>query len=292
MLAEVFKDIDPDAIDIDITGYNEEEYKSITAALTEAVNEPELKDPDAEVVPPKVPTTKLGDIWRIGRHRLMCGDSTDKESVEMLLGGSKVDIVFTDPPYGIGIDGQKESVCNNPKHNRKAHEFMGWDNKRPNKEIFDFILSLNIPTVIFGGNYFADWLPPSRGWIYWDKGQDGLTMSDGELAWTSLSKPLRRVVANRGQLHGSVHPTQKPISIVAFCIEYAGDGEKVLDLFGGSGSTLITCEQIDRTCFMMELNTKYCDVIVRRYMQVTGKTDVVLLRDGKEIPVKATEIID
>ena len=292
MLAEVFQNIDPNAIDIDITGYSEEEYNEIVSALMEATQGPEQKDLDSEVTLPEVAVTKQGDIWLLGKHRLMCSNSADQVAVDSLLGGVKADMVFTDPPYGIGIDGQKKSVCKNPKHNRKSHEFMGWDNQRPDKHIFDYIISLNVPTVIFGGNYFADWLPASRGWIYWDKGQDGLTMSDGELAWTNLDKPLRRVLANRAQLQGSVHPTQKPISVVKFCLDYAGNGVKVLDLFGGSGSTLITCEQMERTCYTMELEPKYCDVIVRRYMQVTGKKDVTLLRDGKEIPVTETGIID
>jgi len=120
-------------------------------------------------------------------------------------------MVFTDPPYGIGIDGQKKSTAKNPKHNRKGHEFRSWDNHRPDAMVINYILSLKIPTAIFGGNYFADLLPPTKGWIYWGKGQDGdLTMSDGELCWTSLDKPLRAVTVNRGKLHGSVHPTQKP----------------------------------------------------------------------------------
>jgi len=234
--------------------------------------ENEVEEDEApEVDEESEPITKLGDVWKLGKHRLMCGDSTDRATVEKLMDGKLADLVFTDPPYGIGIDGQKQTECKNPQHNRKAHEFMGWDSERPPKEIFEYILSLKIPTVIFGGNYFADMLPASRGWIYWDKGQDGLTMSDGELAYTNLDKPLRRVIANRGQLHDSVHPTQKPISVVKFCIDYLGEGEIVLDLFGGSGSTLIACEQLGRTCYMMERLPKYCDVIIKRWENLTGK---------------------
>ena len=230
---------------------------------------------EEDEVPEEVETRcKLGDIWQLGNHKLICGDSTDVAVIDRLMDGVKADMVFTDPPYGIGIDGQKESKCANPKHNRKAHEFRGWDNTRPDKSVFDYILSLNIPSVIFGGNYFADMLPATRGWIYWSKGQDGLTMSDGELAWTNVDKPLRCVTVNRANLGKTVHPTQKPLKVVEFCLDYAGEGEVVLDLFGGSGSTLIACEQLNRKCYMCELDEHYCDVIISRYENFTGEAAV------------------
>jgi DNA modification methylase len=206
----------------------------------------------------------LGDLFEIGEHRLLCGDSSDLSKIEELLNNDTLAMIFTDPPYGIGIDGQKESKAANPKHNRKNHEFMGWDNQRPSEDVFQNILALNVPTVIFGGNYFADLLPASRGWIYWSKGQDGLTMSDGELAWTNLDKPLRCVVVNRANIGKSVHPTQKPIQVVEFGIKYATETGSVLDLFGGSGSTMAACHNLKRKNFTMELEPKYCQVIVDR----------------------------
>ena len=206
----------------------------------------------------------LGDLFEIGEHRLLCGDSSDLSKIEQLLNNETLSMIFTDPPYGIGIDGQKESKSTNPKHNRKNHEFMGWDNERPSEDVFQNILALNVPTVIFGGNYFADLLPASRGWIYWSKGQDGLTMSDGELAWTNLDKPLRCVVVNRANIGKSVHPTQKPIQVVEFGIKYATESGSVLDLFGGSGSTMAACHNLKRKNFTMELEPKYCQVIVDR----------------------------
>ena len=206
----------------------------------------------------------LGDLFEIGEHRLLCGDSNDLAKIEELINNELIGMIFTDPPYGIGIDGQKESKASNPKHNRKNHEFMGWDNTRPSEDIFQNILALNVPTVIFGGNYFADILPASRGWIYWSKGQDGLTMSDGELAWTNLDKPLRCVTVNRANIGKSVHPTQKPIQVVEFGIKYATESGSVLDLFGGSGSTMAACHNLNRKNFTMELEPKYCQVIVDR----------------------------
>lgn len=255
---------------LDSLNFHEIDMDSFKQNFFDAPVEGQTEDDEVpEVSEPKV---KIGDLIILGEHRLLCGDSTKVEKVESLMGGEKADMVFTDPPYGIGIDGQKESKNINPKHNRKAHEFRGWDNERPGDDIFKYIVSLNIPSVIFGGNYFADLLPASRGWIYWSKGQDGLTMSDGELAWTNLNKPLRSVVVNRASIGQSVHPTQKPIPVIEFCFKYIGEAPKVLDLFGGSGSTLIACEKTKRKCFMAELDPHYCSIIVERWQNYTGKT--------------------
>jgi len=231
-------------------------------------------DPDDVPEVPQEPTSKPGDLWILGNHRLLCGDSNDVNAIERLLNGSRPDAVVTDPPYGIGIDGQKESICSNPKHNRKAHAFKGWDAQRPDAGIFNYILSLDVPSLIWGGNYFADLLPATRGWVYWSKGQDGLSMSDGELAWTSQDKVLRSVTVNRNALKGSVHPTQKPTEVIAFSLQYLDAGTVVLDLFGGSGTTLIVCEQTRRHARLMELDPAYCDVIVARWESFTGNTAV------------------
>ena len=216
----------------------------------------------------------IGDLFEIGEHRLLCGDSNDLIAIERLLDNQQLGAIFTDPPYGIGIDGQKQSKASNPKHNRKAHEFMEWDNQRPSEDIFQNILALNVPTVIFGGNYFADLLPASRGWIYWSKGQDGLTMSDGELAWTNVDKPLRCVTVNRANIGKSVHPTQKPIQVVEFGINYISEAGSVLDLFGGSGSTMVACNNLKRRNYTMELEPKYCQVIVDRMMKLDPSLEI------------------
>jgi 16S rRNA G966 N2-methylase RsmD len=237
-------------------------------------------DPDDVPEPPADPITKPGDLWILGNHRLLCGDSNDTHSVERLLDGKRPDAIFTDPPYGIGIDGHVQFTSKtNTKQNRKAHVFKGWDADRPAAEIFNLILGYQVPTAIFGANYFTDLLPPSKGWIFWGKGQDGmLDASDGELAWTNLEKAIRVVTVNRAALNkdGAVHPTQKPTQVVAFSLEYLEAGKVVLDLFGGSGTTLIVCEKTSRHCRMMELDPAYCDVIVKRWEDFTGNTAVCI----------------
>jgi ParB-like chromosome segregation protein Spo0J len=270
MLALEFSELQGMDFDLDLTGFTADE---IAALMPEKI-EPGKTDEDAVPEVPVNPVTVLGDVWILGKHRLMCGDSTSIDAIDRLLADEQISAIVTDPPYGIGIDGQKESKNKNPKHNRKAHAFMGWDTERPDEGIFNYIVAANVPAVIWGGNYFADILPPTRGWLYWSKGQDGLTMSDGELAWTTETTPLRAITVNRSALKGSVHPTQKPLQIVEFSLDYIKAGPVVLDLFGGSGSTLIACEKTNRKARLMELAPQYCDVIVKRWQDFTGKIAV------------------
>ncbi len=216
----------------------------------------------------------IGDLFEIGPHRLLCGDSSNEDQLSKLMNGELADLLLTDPPYGIGIDGQKESKATNPKHNRKSHEFRGWDNDRPKVETFQSILSIAKKAIIWGGNYFADILPASRGWIYWSKGQDGLTMSDGELAWTSEDKPLRSVTVNRAVLQGSVHPTQKPTQVFSFCLDWAGNPELIADTYLGSGTTIVTAHQRGMKCYGMELDPKYCQVIIDRMIALDPSIEI------------------
>jgi len=268
LLKMEIKDLEAKDFKLDLLGFNEDQLNDMLFEEKQG-----LTDEDEVPEAPEEPISKLGDIWKLGNHRLMCGDSNNITDIDKLLKNSIPNAIVTDPPYGIGIDGQKKSIANNPKHNRKHHEFRNWDSRRPDKSIFDYIISLNVPTVIWGGNYFADLLTPTRGWIYWSKGQEGLTMSDGELAWTTENKPLRSKTVNRNSLKGSVHPTQKPVDVINFSIEYLKVPEKgsVLDLFGGSGTTLICCEKSNKTSYIMELDPKYCDVIIKRWENFTGK---------------------
>jgi len=278
MLRVEFAELEGLGFDIDLTGFTPEEIAALepehlTEGLTGEDAVPEVSDE---------PVTKPGDVWLMGEHRLMCGDSTSIDAVERLMDGSVPNAVITDPPYGIGIDGQKKSVSANPKHNRKHHEKKGWDSERPDASIFGYIVALGVPAVIWGGNYFADLLPATRGWLYWSKGQDGLTMSDGELAWTTEDKPLRSKTVNRSALKGSVHPTQKPVEVIEFSAEYLSVPQKgaVLDLFSGSGTLGIVCEKTDRRAYMMERDGGYCDVIVNRWQDFTGK-QAILERTGQ-----------
>lgn len=269
LLAIEFAELADAGFDSLLTGFTQDEIDALTPEQI-----PEGKtDEDAVPELQSEAVSKPGDVWVLGAHRLMCGDSADVSALDTLLCGVTPNAVVTDPPYGIGIDGQKKSVSKNPKHNRKHHEKKGWDAERPDRGIFDWVVALGVPAVIWGGNYFADMLPATRGWLYWSKGQDGLTMSDGELAWTTEDKPLRSKTVNRAHLNGSVHPTQKPVQIIEFSVDYLKVPQKgaVLDLFAGSGTLAIVCEKTDRRSFLMERDPGYVDVIVRRWQEFTGK---------------------
>lgn len=182
-----------------------------------------------------------------------------------------VDLIVTDPPYGLGIDGQKKSKSTNPKHNRKEHKFLGWDGSIPPAEIFREMERVSKNQVIWGGNYFVEHLTKGRkGWIVWDKGQHGLTMSDAELAYSSFNKPTRVIVANRAQIlkDGSVHPTQKPLILIKKVLGlYANTGDLIYDPFMGSGTTAKACRDMGLEYIGSEISKEYCEIAESRLKQ-------------------------
>lgn len=168
---------------------------------------------------------------------------------------------IVDPPYGIGVDGQKESICKNPKHNRKLHQKKNWDSSIPNKEYFKELERVSKNQIIWGANYFVKHLEKgTKGWIVWDKGQHGLTMSDCELAYSSFGVPTRVVVINRVELlkDGTIHPTQKPVALYKWLLKnYAKKGDKILDTHVGSASSLIACHDLGFEYLGFEIDSDY-----------------------------------
>ena len=278
-------DILPDELaDLDLSDFdfgfgieNDEEETEIVEDEAPEVDE------DAE------PIAKLGDIWQLGRHRLMCGDSTDKATVELLMDGKKADMVFTDPPYGYEYQ-------SNMRTKSKKFDVLKNDDK-----ILDFMPA--IKGVVNGFVFICTtwkvldkWLPlfakyyDLTNMIIWDKGGGGI----GDLEHTFLTDFEIILCSNNsakitGKRIGSVwsiskdnandyvHATQKPVKLSATAIENTtNDNDIVLDVFGGSGSTLIACEQLNRTCYMMELDEKYCDVIIKRWETLTGEKAVLI----------------
>lgn len=236
---------------------------------TDAEKETEIVEDEAPEVDEKnEPITKLGDIWQLGRHRLMCGDSTDKETVELLVNGNKADMVMTDHPYGINAEKMTMGTGK-----RDFHRGEDWDGERPDISMCFEIAPL---VCIWGGNYFADKLPVTNDWLIWHKKNDGLSFSECELAWTNFGINCRHISHHWGK-EKKQHITMKPLTVIAWAIERAKEKANVIvDLFGGSGSTLIACEQLDRTCYMMELDPKYCDVIIKRWETLTGEKAVLI----------------
>lgn len=219
----------------------------------------------------------MAEIVTIGGATLYLGDCMD-----ILPTLPKVDAVITDPPYGISRAGQQETFTKNSKHKRKHFDDLGWDNGRPSKEVFDLLLSIGNKSLFWGGNYFADMLPPTMGWLYWDKGQKGLSMSDGELAWTSEQKALRSIVVNRSSLVGSEHPTQKPIQVMTWSINQLGNPETILDPFMGSGTTGVAAIQMGRKFIGIEREQKYFDIACKRIEQATKQDDMFISKMQQE----------
>lgn len=244
-------------MDVDMTAFGFDDFELDDPREIVEDEAPEV-DEEAE------PRCKLGDIWQLGRHRLMCGDSTDPLNINLLLQGAKADLVMTDPPYGINAEKMTMGTGK-----REFHRGEDWDSERP-----DISLALDIaPQVcIWGGNYFTDQLPISNDWLIWHKKNDGLSFSECEMAWTNFGVNCRHISHHWGS-EKKQHVTMKPLAVIAWAIERTKERANiVVDLFGGSGTTLIACEQLDRTCYMMELDPKYCDVIVKRWETMTGET--------------------
>jgi len=181
------------------------------------------------------------------------------------------DLAVVDPPYGLGIDGQKLSINNkNPKHNRKEHTRKDWDNEIPAMEYFIELFRVSKHQIIWGANYFVEHLNcGSKGWIVWYKGQEGLTMSDAELAYTNFDKVTRVVKINRVELlkDGTFHPTQKPIKLYDWIFKnYSEKGQRVLDTHLGSGSSRIAAykNELDFTGF--EIDKEYYDLSEKRFI--------------------------
>ena len=175
----------------------------------------------------------------------------------------KVDLVVTDPPYGIGAGNEKE-------HNGfKDYGSSDWDVDTPPIETFNLMREKSKDQIIWGGNYFADKLPTSMCWLVWDKGQREFSLADGELAWTSFNQALRIKTVARGKAlqDGKVHPTQKSLDIIKWSIQqckYWDTPLTILDPFGGSGTTAVACKELKKDCTLIEISEKYCQIAVNR----------------------------
>lgn len=268
---------------------------------TDAEEETEIVEDEApEVDEENEPITKLGDIWQLGRHRLMCGDSTDKDAVLKLICGAEIDMVFTDPPYDMEMGGQgcfKKSMDNCKDRiddiirfdpyvlsylpELKINSFYVFTSKNGIVKYLDIFKELNYdilcwcktnPVPFTSGSF----LPDIEYLLYFSrKGR----IWNNSLKPTSIYKKYYVTQKLQGRIDGGgdLHPTMKPTEIVADKIKInSNKGGVVLDIFGGSGTTLAVCEQIDRICYTMELNPRYCDVIIKRWETLTGEKAVLI----------------
>jgi DNA modification methylase len=278
MLTIELNDLLADGFALDILGFDP---KEIAALLDPEVVEG-LTDEDAVPDVPEEPKTRLGDIYQLGRHRVMCGDSTSLSDVDTLMDGNKVDMVFTDPPYNVGFNGRsgKHDVIKND--NLSDSDFENFIT-----EVCNTIQAVDPKVYYIWCNWnFYGILQGKLDYktcIVWAKNVFG--MGNGyrhQHEFCLFNGKIDEEIKNESDLWSIkkdtkyVHPTQKP---VALSVRAFGNHVKllnVLDLFGGSGSTLIGAEQTGRTAYLIELDPKYCDVIVKRWEDFTGKKAVLL----------------
>ena len=254
--------------DIELTGFSLDEL----ADLTPIEIEEGLTDEDAVPEIPEEPITKLGDIWILGNHRLMCGDSTSIDAVEKLMNGTYPDLIHTDPPYGMNAV-SKSSVLKE----RYKTDIIGDDTPDVAKDAFNLIYGLypKANQIWWGANYYCSALPDSECWLVWDKNNGQSDQTDCELAWANFRSVVRQFT-QASEKKNRVHPTQKPVSLMEWIIKrFNLTSKTIADYFGGSGSTLIAAEKHGLQAFIMEFDPKFCDVIVKRWEEFTGKKAVL-----------------
>jgi len=208
---------------------------------------------------------------RIGNQRLILGDC-----LKVMPGLGRFDAVVTDPPYGIGAD--EAAAKNKGKSGWKYYEFKGWDAARPSPEIFAKILSNSDEQIIWGGNYFADLLPPTMRWLVWDKGQRDFSLADCEFAWTSQQKAARvfNYARAKALLDGKEHPTQKPVALMEWCLGFLPDAKTILDPFMGSGTTLVACQRMGRHGTGIEIDPDYFAIACKRVDEAARQPDLLI----------------
>ena len=270
------KDMD---FDLSLTGFDADEISSM---LDLPLDVGGLTDPDEVPEPPVVPVTKPGDVWLLGKHRLMCGDSTSIDAVDVLMDGGKADFVYMDPPYGMKLN--TDYARSNMVKGKTYPPVIGDDQDFDPSFFFEYFKDAR-EHFWWGADYYCQKLPKGGSWVVWDKKKEDLDESIGtgyELCWSMNAH--KRMIARflwsgftaKERNENRVHPTQKPVALHEWFFERWGKpADIVLDLFGGSGSTLIACEKTGRHARLMELDPKYCDVIVKRWEDFTGKKAVL-----------------
>lgn len=249
-------------------------------------------DEDNYTEPEKLKSrVKLGEIWQLGEHRLMCGDSTNKDDVARLMNKEKAHMVFTDPPYGMKLNTDYSNMKGNGRKGKKYDRVIG-DNEDFSPDLINTIFeNFGYCNEIFlwGVDYYFDLIENFKdgNLIVWDKtlkeNGDAEYNSEFELLWTKNKHKKEVIHFNWFRFFGltsqdvktRIHPTQKPLEVISPFLEKYSKGKNIIvDIYGGSGSTLIACEQLNRKCYMMELTEHYCDVIINRWETLTGRKAV------------------
>ena len=297
LLRVEIESLQAEAFDLALTGFDEKELSKLFDDGTEA--EDDDFDVDEELKKPVF--SKAGDVWTLGRHRLVCGDSTKPETYETLMQGKRANLVVTDPPYNVNYEGTAGKIKNDNMASEKFFDFLfdAFSNMErvmaDDASIYVFHADtegLNFRKAFDAAGFYLSgcciWKKPSlvlgRSPYQWQHEPClfGWKKS-GKHQWYSDRKQTTIWEFEKTKKNTD-HPTMKPIPLLAYAVSNSSmSNTLVLDPFGGSGSTLIACEQMDRSCYTIELDEKYCDVIVNRYIELAGSSEnVSVLRDGKE----------
>jgi DNA modification methylase len=312
LLRAELQDLAEQDFDLSLIGFSDDELADLLPDIEELP--PEDADADAVPEPPADPVSKPGDVWLLGKHRVMCGDSTAITDVERLMAGGKADMVYTDPPYGMHLDadyktgngpglykGKDMSRASGVTHRNVVGDHDDFTPDLINTVFANFDYCAEI--FLWGADYYAELIPNRKdgSWVVWDKvtkadgeqsGVEAFHGSNFELCWSRAKhkRELARIM-HKGlasvEKEKRVHPTQKPVALAHWFFDRWGSGKVIVaDLFGGSGSTLIACEKTGRHARLMELDPRYCDVIVKRWQQFTGKR-ATLEATGEKFPEDA-----
>jgi len=336
-LKDLLQELDTGEFDIELTGFDVDEIEELIAQFAPEESEVEEDDFDPEENIPEIPVTQSGDLWILGRHRLLCGDATRPEDVARLMNGNTADLVVTDPPYNVDYGSKAESInkygyefsnrhiANDYMSEHQFTDFLAsaFKNMADNLKsggafyiwhasttLYEFETALRLNNLksrqqlIWNKNSFVigrqdyQWKhePCLYGWkdgaahyfiddrtqatVIEDKGLNFNKMKKAELVALLkeiFSDKVSTTVINEDKpMRSAEHPMMKPLKLLARLIKNSSrPGELVLDLFGGSGSTMMTCEQLNRTCYMMEIDPVYCDVIIKRWENFTGQKAVL-----------------
>lgn len=306
MLAVELSELQDDNFDLGLTGFDLSEIEDLfDNGLTDGVED---DDYDLDAALNKAAFVQRGDVWTVGRHKLMCGDATSEEDVNTLMGDKKANLIVTDPPYNVAFESSDGlSIKNDKMENNKFYEFLlaAFKNMASHLEKGGAAYVFHADTE--GLNFrkaFIDAGFHLSGCCIWVKNSLVLGRSDyqwqhepvlygflqnGKHYWSKNAGRSQTTIWNFDKpKKNKNHPTSKPLDLLAYPIGNSSqENAIVIDTFGGSGSTLMTCEQTNRTCYMMELDEKYASVILRRYVEDTGDEDnVFVVRDGEKIPYK------
>ena len=343
-LAALFEELDLEGYDLSLSGFDADELSELMISIDDGKIDMDKAD-ECHPEPPENPVSKPGDIWNIGNHRLICGDSTKPETYELLMQGSFAQLIVSDPPYNVDYEGEAGKIMNDSMDGESFRTFLrdmysaaaavtedgagtyifhADSEGVAFREEFQQAGFLLKQCLIWVKNSFVlgrqdyQWRhePILYGWKdgaahYFTEKRNLSTVIDGSgrpdvdsmsreemaellsLIYDEVDLMNTTILYCDKPLKNAEHPTMKPTKLIAQLIENSSKaGWLVMDMFGGSGSTLIACEATGRMARLIELDPKFCDVIVKRYMSVTDKRDVVLIRNGSEIPVEETGIID